>query len=161
MDNTINSLPDDLNNFLAINTDRKIVLDHTTKREINSLSFYAPTEIKASVFTLDTYDYYLNYNEPGVDPNLQYDIEGIDLVRNCGNYEPKGILVYFHAFQEYGCWDSDHLIISMFRGVGWSEIELRLAEFVNAQWYPGLPEQYLLRPWTDERCTSFLPKSSL
>jgi hypothetical protein len=146
-------IPEDLRNFLVTNSGRQIVFDRTKQPnlEVVSLQFYASNELKLRTFTLDTYDYYLNHNEPGNDPELRYDIEGLDLVRACNSYEPEGILVYFPTLQEYGCWDCDHLIITIFLDASWCEIEQRLAKYVNAQWYPDQEEQYLLRPWDDER----------
>jgi hypothetical protein len=155
-------LPEDLRSFLSINKGRRIVFDRAIQpeMEVDSLEFYAPNKVKLCSFTIDTLDYYLNHSEPGDDPKLRYEVEGVDLVRDCDHYDPEGILVYFPAFQEYGCWDCDHLIITMYPRVGWSEIEPRLAEYINAQWYPDLAEQYLLRPWADERCSRFRPKPS-
>ncbi len=162
MKNAIKPIPEDLRNFLGINAGRRIVFNRAMQpdMEVDSLEFYAPNDVKLCSFTLDTFDYHLNHNEPGDDPKLRYDIEGVDLVRDCDHYEPEGILIYFPAFQEYGCWDCDHLIITMYPKVSWREIELRLAEYINAQWYPDLVTQYLLRPWADERCSRLTPKSS-
>ena len=128
--------------------------------EVDSVQFYVPNEVKLRSFTLDTYDYYLNHEEPGNDPQLQYEIEGIDLVRDCNSYDAAGILVYFPTLREYGCWDCDHLTITMFRDVSWREIEQRLAKYVNAQWYPEVVAHSLLRPWDDKRCSGLIPKPS-
>jgi hypothetical protein len=155
-------IPEDLRKFLSIHEGQQISFDRTRNRnmEVDSLEFYAPSELKLRSFTVYTYDYYLNHNEPGEDPDLRYEIEGVSLIQDCNSYDPDGILAYFPAFQEYGCWDCDHLVITMYPKVGWPAIEARLAEYVNAGWYPDSVDYYLLRPWADERCSKITPKSS-
>ncbi len=162
MKNASNLIPDDLQNFLATNEDRRFTFERNeeSEMEVDSFEFYAPNEVKLSRFTIDTYEYHLNHNETGNDPELRYDIQGVDLIRDCGGYEPEGILIYIPEFQEYGSWDCDHGLIAVYPNVGWSTIETRLVDYVNAQWYPQLAEQYLLRPWADDRCSKIKPYSS-
>ena len=153
-------IPEDLHRFLAANEGRQFAFDRKvhSHMEVDSFDFYAPKELTISILTVDTDEYHLNYEEPGDDPKLQFDIEGISLIRTCNSYDPEGILAYFPALKEYGTWDCDHYIINMFSQITWSEIESRLADYINAQWYPSLVNQYLLRPWADERCSQIVPR---
>ncbi|MDB6136131.1 MAG: hypothetical protein JWM59_4374 [Verrucomicrobiales bacterium] len=63
----------------------------------------------------------------------------------------------FPRFGEFGAWDCDHLILTMFPNAGRERIMERLPQYINAQWYPGTVEEYLLRPWSDERCRDIPP----
>jgi hypothetical protein len=154
-------IPEDLRNFLSAHEDREITFDRAVNRsmEVDTLEFYGPSSVKLGSFTLYTHEYYLNHNEPGNDPRLQYNIEGIDLIQDCNSYDPQGILIYFPTLQEYGCEDG-HGVIMMYPKIVWPAIEARLADYVNAQWYPDLVEHYLLRPWADKRCSKITPKPS-
>jgi hypothetical protein len=162
MKNATKLIPEDLRDFLSAHEGRWITFDRTLQpqMEVDSLEFYSPSEVKLQPFTIHTHEYYLNHDEQGDDPELRYDIEGIALIQGCNSYDPDGILVYFPAYQEYGSWDCDHGVITMFPGVDWPAIETHLAEYVNAQWYPGMVEAYLLRPWADKRCSGLKPKPS-
>jgi len=152
----------ELREFLSANAGQRITFDRKTQPdiEVDTVEFFEPADLKLSKFTIDTCEYYLNYGESGDDPELEYNIEGIDLIRDCNDYDPEGILIYFPEFHEFGFWDCDHLIIKMFQNIDWPIIESNLCRYINAQWYPQLVDHYLLRPWADERCKKIKPKPS-
>jgi hypothetical protein len=155
-------IPKELHRFLAASKNRRISWDRELhpEMEVDWVEFRSPSDLKHTTFPVGTSEYHLNHDEPGEDPDLYYDIEGINLIQNCHGYQPDGILIYFPLFQEFGSWDCDHGIITLYPKVAWTVIERRLADYVNAQWYPHLVEQYLLRPWADDRCSDFQSRSS-
>ena len=153
--NAIELTPTVLREFLVANGDKRIDFDSTKhpEMEVDSVEFFTPDNLPLSLFEIDTYEYHLNHDEPGEDPEQRYVIEGVDLIQECNDHEPDGILVYFPLLKEFGTWDCDHRIISLYPGAKWDDIEKSLPSFVNAQWYPHLAEQTLLRPWADQRCS--------
>ncbi len=68
--------------------------------EVDTFTFYAPGDLQITTFEIDTHEYHLNHKEPGDDPELRFDIDGVDLIRECNSYHPSGILVYFPVFDE-------------------------------------------------------------
>jgi hypothetical protein len=152
-------IPTALREFLAANEGKRFEFDSTKnpEMEVHSVEFFSPDSLLLTSFEIDTYDYHLNHGEPGEDPELRYEFEGIDLIQGCNDYEPDGILVYFPLLKEFGSWDCDHRIINLYPGAAWDDIEKSLHSFVNAQWYPHLAEQTLLRPWADQRCSGLQP----
>ncbi len=157
--NTADLIPIALRKFLAASGGKRIDFDPTMhpEMEVHSVEFYPPDCLPLTSFEIDTYEYHLNHGEPGEDPELRYEIEGVDLIQGCNDYEPDGILVYFPLLKEFGSWDCDHRIITIYPNVEWEAIEKSLPSFVNAQWYPHLTEQTLLRPWEDQRCSGLKP----
>lgn len=156
-------VPGDLHAFLSANEGKQFTYQlgpELPSIEVDTFKFHAPSDLKLSTFEIDTHEYHLNHKEPGDDPGLRFDIEGVDLLCECKNHTPDGILVYFPEFQEYGCWDCDHLLITMYPEISWCKIEKRLPEYVNAQWYPELAKHYLLRPWADDRCSRIKTRPS-
>ena len=126
-------------------------------QQLEQVTFIEIEKLRISKFVLSTGDYYLNYGEPGTDPNAFYEIEGVDLLSKTPGYWPDGILIWFPQFKQFGAHDSDHEIIRLFpQDVGWKEIRADLGKYVNALWYPNRVDNELLRPWADERCKSIL-----
>jgi hypothetical protein len=157
--NTSELIPTALREFLAANEGKRFEFDAIKhpEMEVHSVEFFPLDSLPLTSFEIDTYEYHLNHGEPGKDPELRYEIEGIDLIQGCNSYEPDGILVYFPLLKEFGSWDCDHRIITIYPGVEWDDIERSLPNFVNAQWYPHLAEQTHLRPWADPRCSGIVP----
>ncbi len=148
-------IPTELREFLSSRSGERILFDRNRQpdMEIDTVEFFAPSDLKVSEFRIATYEYYLNHGEVGDDPELEYRIEGVDLIGACNDYDPEGILVYFPTLCEFGSWDCDHLTIAMYPNVDWATIEANLSRYVNGQWYSRLADQYLLRPWADDRCS--------
>src|SRR5688572_18777497 len=117
--NTIELIPTELREFLAANGGKRIDFDSSKhpEMEVYVVEFFTLDSLPLTSFEIDTYDYHLNHREPGEDPDLSYEIEGVDLIQGCNSYEPEGILVYFPLLAEFGSWDCDHRIISIFPNV--------------------------------------------
>jgi len=159
MNNISSLIPDGLVQFLQKHSREKIECDEATKGnvEISWFSTFSPEELRITAFEIDTYEYHLNYGEPGQDPELRYGVTGIDLINGCEGYDPEGILIYFPQFSEFGSLDCDHAIIIMYPDASWETIRDNLFNYVNAQWYPDRVNHYLLRPWADDRCKGLKP----
>lgn len=123
--------------------------------EVEQATFFGIDELSIQHFELDTEEYYLNFEEPGNDPKLKYDIPGIDLIKSIEAYSPVGVLVWFPEFGEYGSWDCDHSIVWMMPDLTWELLLKDPGKFINVQWYPDRVQHYLLRPWADLRCSHF------
>jgi hypothetical protein len=152
-------IPEGLVQFLEKYSQKRIECNPSIKGkvEIEWFTTYPPKALKISSFKIDTYEYHLNHDEPGEDPELKYEITGIDLISSCDDYYPEGILIYFPQFSEFGSWDCDHGIITMYPDAQWEKIRANLFNYVNGQWYPERVNHYLLRPWADERCRDIEP----
>ncbi len=161
MNDIRNIIPDGLVQFLEKHSKERIECDPAIKGnvEVDWFTTFAPEELCITTFEIDTYEYHLNHDEPGEDPELRYGITGIDLINGCGEYNPEGILIYFPQFSEFGSWDCDHAIITMYPDASWETIRDNLFNYVNGQWYPDRVNQYLLRPWADDRCKDLKPLS--
>jgi hypothetical protein len=159
MSNALSLIPKDLLDFLRANEAKPFTFDRQVNRpiDVHSIEFFAVSDLKLTNFTVDTYEYHLNHDEPGEDPELRFEIAGVDLIRECNDYPPEGVLAYFPRFGEFGAFDCDHAIITMFPKVAWRQIEENLPRYVNAQWYPDFVDHYLLRPWADDRCADMKP----
>ena len=146
-------IPKDLYAFLSRG---ELVIDTSAKEHfaLYEVEFYPLDELRVKKFVIATDDYYLNQGEPGEDPGLTYEVTGVDLLRKAGSYNPEGVLIWFPQFNEFGCFDCDHAIMTMLPGVTWKDIEANPSPYVNCQWFPleELKVGKLLRPWTDPRC---------
>jgi hypothetical protein len=153
------TLPEGLIQFLEKHSKKQIKCAPQLKGkvEIEWFTTFSPEYLHISTFEIDTYEYYLNHGEPGEDPERTYEITGIDLINGCEGYDPEGILVYFPQFSEFGSWDCDHLIITMYPNASWEAIRDNIFHYVNDQWYPDRVNHYLLRPWADDRCKNLKP----
>jgi hypothetical protein len=154
-----NILPNSFVQFLEKHSNKRIECPPALKDkvEIDWFTTFSPEQLCMAAFEIDTYEYYVNHDEPGKDPELRYAITGIDLINGCENYTPEGILIYFPQFSEFGSWDCDHAIITMYPGVSWEKIQANIFDYVNGQWYPDKVDNYLLRPWADDRCKDLKP----
>ncbi len=159
MNDIRNIIPNSLVHFLEKHSKKKIEYTHAVKvnLEVKWFTVFSPNELRVTNFEIYTGEYYLNHDEPGEDPELRYEIPGIDIINGCESYDPEGILVYFPQFSEFGSWDCDHLIITMYPNASWEFIQKDLFNYVNGQWYPDRVNNYLLRPWADDRCKNFKP----
>ena len=153
-------IPSDLREFLLLKANLLLQWDRLYPVEVERVFFFRIEELSLHNFELSTYEYFSNHSEPGKDPESVYDISGVDLIKEIENYSPDGVLIWFPQFAEYGSWDCDHGLITMFPDVSWTEIMNDPGKYVNAQWYPERVNHYLLRPWTDKRCANLIPKEN-
>ncbi len=152
-------LPPEVLAFLEEHGKKKLTFDPEKHpdMEVREVVFKASRSLKRSKFNLCTHEYYLNQGESGDDPNLEYMLEGVDLIAASDDYDPEGILVWFPQLDEFGFWDPDHAVIGLFPKTPWAKIEKRLPQYINAQWNDS-PKHKLLRPWADRRCAELKGK---
>ena len=136
-------IPQDLHSFLRRPENRQMALP---EGEVRRLTFFAPDELTLQKFTVDSFELHLN-GPLEIDPQEQREYEGYSLIRDCNNYSPEGVLVWFPGFSAYGSWDCDHLRIIINPGVTWSDIVREPAWFLNGQWYPERVKHEEVNPW--------------
>ncbi len=137
-------IPADLLRYLAKPENRHA---RFTQGEIREITFRSPDDLVEATFDVSTSDFALQEKWES-DPELRFEFDGIDLIKECNSYSPKGILVWFPCMQLYGTWDCDHHKIMIFPHAKWSDIRRELRRYVNAQWYPNAaPLAEYLRPW--------------
>lgn len=77
----------------------------------------------------------LNAADPHRGENGYYPVKGVNLVGECANYEPCGLLMWLPREGCYGIWDSTHWHISEFRSdQTWSQIAADPAAYLDAGW---------------------------
>ena len=136
-------IPQDLHAFLSRPENRQMTLPDG---EIRRLSFFAPDELTTHTFVVDSFELHLN-GSLQIDPKEQRDYEGYSLIRECNDYSPNGVLVWFPEFDAYGSWDCDHLRIILYPGVTWTDIVREPTWFINGQWYPDRVKHTEVNPW--------------
>jgi hypothetical protein len=153
-------VPADLLAFLEEHDGEQFAFDRAKHpdMEVDTIVFRKPGKLRQTKFALATWEYYNNEGEKGEDPELEYDIPGIDLIADSGDgYDSEGLLIWFPSLGEFGFHDPDHCVIGLFPKTAWEAIAKKLPQYVNSQWNDS-PKRKLLRPWADERCTSFKGK---
>lgn len=63
-----------------------------------------------------------------------YAVPAVSLTAECDAYEPEFILLWLPNEMQYGSWDADHWVLSVFPGVNWAKIVDQPAIYLNAQW---------------------------
>ena len=123
--------------FLRTNEGKTIELNNSPA-EIEKVIFYPIDELKEDYEIIDTNEYYLNYNEFKTDPEIQYHIPTINLIKKDAedNYDNDGLLVWLPVLKCFGTFDIDHCIGYLFKDVEWTELERDLGNFINTQWNP-------------------------
>jgi hypothetical protein len=69
----------------------------------------------------------------------------IDLTQSCEHCYPRGILLWVLRKGTFGTWECDRLLLTVFRGVSWSEICTAPVLYLSTQWEGGASEY--AAPW--------------
>ena len=144
-------LPKKCQQYLQANKD--IIIDLKNKpSEIEKVVFFSPNELTSDYQIIDTYEYFLNYEEFKENPKVQYHIPAINLVKEDAedNYESDGLLVWLPSLKCFGSFDIDHCIGYVFLNIAWSKIESNLGHFINTQWDPKSSKNILFKPWKEQ-----------
>lgn len=144
-------LPIECQKFLQAN--KEMIIDLKNERsEIEKVIFYSVDELINDFQIIDTHEYFLNHSEFKEDPEIQYHIPAINLIKKDAedNYESDGLLVWVPIIKCFGSFDIDHFIGHLFKDTGWNEIESNLGDFINTQWYPDKTKNILFMPWKDQ-----------
>jgi hypothetical protein len=86
-------------------------------------------------------------DDPHADDGGYYVVLGVDLVGAVEGFDPDGILVWVPELSSFGTWDSDHWDLIVFEATPLEAIVADPVPFLDAQWDPTCPFDYL-RPWT-------------
>jgi hypothetical protein len=148
----MNNLPEDLTNYLKHKTGLSIKMTGPDA-EVTEITLYPIDEIQKKRFDISRYEILLNYSgnvnpkdlEKYGDDRSEY--EGYDLIKSCNDYDPEGVLVYFPDWKQYGSWDSDHHLITVYPGRNWGDILRDPKKYINGQWYPDNVTHKLINPW--------------
>ena len=71
-----------------------------------------------------------------------YEIPAVSLSVGCESYAPEYILLWLPNEKQYGAWDCDHWILTVFPGVSWKDILVNPLFYLNAQWH-GQGSKYI------------------
>ncbi len=138
-------LPKDLRNYLRDPKNRSWKLEEGG--EVSAVELFAPEDAPLREFEVDSSGL-CDAFELATDPDEQRKYEGYDLIAACGDsFEPEGILIWFPKLRQYGTWDCDHHVITVYPGVTWAEIAAAPTWYVNGQWYPEKVGGQMLNPW--------------
>ncbi len=113
-------LPDDLVEFLG--SDRRLKYDPSAC-EIGVFTFRTLEEIEEIELIVRAEDH-----------KSTYPIRGLDLVKSCEEYDPRGMLVYIPSLRKYGSYDSELEVLITYRGMSWSDFLADPARYINAAW---------------------------
>lgn len=136
-------LPADLVEFLQTTSNRTMEMKEGV---VLKAVLYGPTEIQKKIFDVDSFDLCLN-GPLDYDPEEIRQYEGYDLVKEAGDFEAEGVLVWFPEWNEYGSWDCDHHRIITYPGVTWPDIAAAPTWYINGQWYPDNVKHREINPW--------------
>ncbi len=75
-----------------------------------------------------------------------YTIPVVDLIAECKDFDPWGILVWLPDNQFFGTWDCDHRKLRVFPNAVWGDIVAEPTKYLNALWNPQEVENKIFEP---------------
>jgi hypothetical protein len=114
-------LPDDLVAFLK--TDHRLRYD-AEACEIGVFTLRALDEVQEIELIVSA--------EQGGAACMMY---GLDLLKSCEEYDPRGMLVYIPLLRKYGSYDGDKQSLVTYRGMSWSDFLANPTRYINAGWF--------------------------
>jgi hypothetical protein len=142
-------LPEDLRAFLAAG---KALEYDPADCDAGAIQLVPLDQLALQLFPMYTdsdamTDANLNADDPHRGEDGYYLVEGVNLVQECDDYDPCGLLMWFPLERCYGIWDSSHWHISVFRPEHtWSRIAADPVLYVNAGWGDLIRDWPPLRP---------------
>ncbi len=113
-------LPDDLVAFLK--TNRLLTYDAATC-EIGVFTLRALDEVQEIEFAVRA--------ENG---DAVSTMRGLNLLKSCEDYDPRGMLIYIPSLRKYGSYDGEKRSLVTYRGMSWSNFLDNPARYINAAW---------------------------
>jgi hypothetical protein len=147
-------LPHDLFEFLAAG--KQLEYDPATC-ESGAIRLLPLQQLKIELFPMymDTDIDGLPEGDPHKGENGYYLVEGVNLVGECQDYEPCGLLMWLPLENCFATWDMDHWYIGVFSPEHtWSQIVKAPAPYINAQWVGAFEDSVsakALKPWAKYR----------
>jgi membrane protease YdiL (CAAX protease family) len=114
-------LPDDLVAFLK--TDRRLEYD-ASMCEIGVFALRSLDEIQEIELAVSA--------ERGGSTCL---MRGLDLLKSCEEYDPRGMLVYIPSLRKYGSYDGEKQSLVTYRSMSWSDFLANPVRYINAAWF--------------------------
>ncbi len=74
-------------------------------------------------------------------------LRGLDLIRSCEEYDPRGMLVYIPSLRKYGSYDGEKKSLITFRDMSWSAFCADPVKYINAGW--SADEQFAEETFTE------------
>jgi len=148
------NLPQDLIDFLAAGKQLEYDPDAC---EAGAIRLLPLEQLKLELFPMfiDSEMGDLYANNPHRGHNGYYLVLGVNLVAECVEYDPCGLLMWFPLEQRFGIWDAGHWYIVVFGPEQtWSEIVRSPARHINALWDSGFADAVPttpLQPWSLHR----------
>jgi hypothetical protein len=147
-------LPRDLVAFLAAG--KQLEYDPSTC-EAGAITLLSVEQLKLELFPMyfDTDMEGIPDGDPHKGENGYYLVEGVNLVSECLDYDPCGLLMWLPLEKCYATWDMEHWYIGVFGpDQTWSQIVKTPAQYINAQWIGAFEDSApatALKPWPSHR----------
>lgn len=132
---TNDSIPSDLLAFLQ--SGRSLEYD-VTRCEVGQVLLHQAENIRLVEFEINS-EHGAKWSEedPHADEAGYYIVPALDLVADCQNYRPNGILIYIPSLGVYGNFDEDHRSITYFPRITWWNIVGEPVRYLTGQWRPA------------------------
>ena len=85
--------------------------------------------------------------DPHFDEYGYYAVPAVSLTGACKAYDPEFILLWLPREQQFGTWDSDHWVLTVFGQTTWTNIVDDPFDYINAQWHPAVQTGRRFIPW--------------
>jgi len=140
------ALPASVHTFLAENPNHKI---KSRSLECGTVELKTLDLLEIDRFIITTNGTPEAENDPNQGKDGGYILNVVDLVSDCENYDPEGILTWFLDYDCFGCYDTDHGTAKMFLADSWDDIIAKPVPYLNSQWNLSRRHAtFLVSPWT-------------
>jgi hypothetical protein len=104
-------------------------------------------KIAPNVVYVDSFDAPFAINDPHAGEDGCYIVPVYNLVAECENYDPDGILIWLPDQKVFGSWDSENWDVLVFPNATWSDIAANPVKYLNAMWEPEAVYCRYLQPF--------------
>lgn len=120
--------------------------------EMRYARFCNLSELRSGSAFISSWEYANNHDVE--DPNFRDDeygsylIEVVEFIAEQNSHGANGILIWIPALKQFGCCDTDHGVVKVFKDVSFNEIVQNPCRFLNAQWTSTGEDIYdVCNPW--------------
>lgn len=78
-----------------------------------------------------------------------YELKVVDLIADCEEYDPEGLLCWVVSHRMFASTDLEHGDIFVFRDVGWSDIAREPSRYIDVQWNSAGRGADRVLPWRE------------
>lgn len=129
--------PEEVLRYLDQNRD-KLRFDFSGKGELSYVQLCAPEELRFTDINLNPKLYYYEIPEAADDPNGlkwgNYRVPAVDIIKDCSDYDPWGILVWLPSLNVFATADTEHGEVHVFLDTSWERILNSLEAHCCYQW---------------------------